>query len=202
VVASGYEKTLPPSYFEDKYRADIDPWQFRSSPYERQKYEATVGALTKAQYRRALEVGCSIGIFTALLSPRCRQLVAIDSSQTALAEAKQQNLPNVRFERAVLPDDFPNGNFDLIVLSEVLYYFVEADLIRLAEKCGMSLDAGGEIILCHWLGETDYPLTGYHASDLFMESLSTRRPTRVILHEAIYRLERISFAREGVDAER
>lgn len=143
MVASGYEKTLPPSYFEDKYRADIDPWQFRSSPYERQKYEATLGALTKAQYRRALEVGCSIGIFTALLSPRCGQLVAIDSSKTALAEAKQQNLPNVQFERAVLPDDFPNGNFDLIVLSEVLYYFVEADLIRLAEKCGMSLDAGG-----------------------------------------------------------
>jgi SAM-dependent methyltransferase len=194
--------SLPPSYFEAKYQTDIDPWQFRSSPYEREKYQATLGALTKPLYNQGLEVGCSIGVFTALLASRCRELVALDSSRTALAEAKRQSLPSVRFERAVLPDDFPNGTFDLIVLSEVLYYFAEADLIRLAERCSTSLDAGGEIILCHWLGETDYPLTGYRASDLFVESLAMRQPTRVILHENIYRLERISFAHEDANAER
>jgi len=202
MTVSSHRGSLPPSYFEAKYQIDIDPWQFRSSAYEQEKYQATLGALTKPLYHRGLEVGCSIGVFTALLAPRCRELVALDSSRTALAEAMRQSLPNVRFERAVQPADFPNGKFDLIVLSEVLYYFVEADLIRLAEMCRTSLDVGGEIILCHWLGETDYPLTGYQASDLFVESLSERRPTRVILHEAVYRLERISFACEGADAER
>ena len=66
--------------------------------------------------------------------------------------------------------------------------------MRLAEKCLDAMEGGGEMILCHWLGETDYPLTGYRASDLFIKSVATRRPTRVILHEGIYRLERLSFA--------
>lgn len=193
--------SLPPSYFEAKYRADIDPWRFRTSLYEREKYHATLDALIKNKYHQGLEVGCSIGVFTALLAPRCRRLVAIDSSETALAEAKRQKLANVRFERAVLPDEFPTGRYDLIILSEVLYYFVEPDLVYLAKECGRSLEAGGEMILCHWLGETDYPLTGCRASDLFVESLTMQRPARVILHEDVYRLERISFEHANADDE-
>ena len=30
------KKTLPPSYFETKYQADIDPWRFRTSAYEQE----------------------------------------------------------------------------------------------------------------------------------------------------------------------
>lgn len=185
--------SLPPSYFETKYRADIDPWRFRTSPYEREKYKATTDGLSRPRYRRILEVGCAIGVLSALLSQRCDELVAVDGSETAIAEAARQKLPNVRFEVACLPDQFPVGSFDLIVLSEVLYYFDPADLRRLAEKCLSALDGGGEMILCHWLGETDYPLTGRQANDMFAEAIAKRRPTRVELHEDIYLLERFCF---------
>ena len=113
-------ETIPPEYFEKKYKADIDPWHFRTSEYERDKYQATLGSLTKDKYASALEVGCSIGVLTRLLSPRCVRLLAVDASSTAIEAARSINDPNVTFRVANLPAEFPKGTFDLIVLSEVL----------------------------------------------------------------------------------
>ncbi|MDX3969129.1 MAG: class I SAM-dependent methyltransferase [Bradyrhizobium sp.] len=185
--------SLPDSYFEAKYTADIDPWRFRTSDYERQKYRATIAALTKSVYRRGLEVGCSIGVLSALLAPRCDYLLALDGSQTAVTEARRQTIPNLSFEVACLPDQFPQATFDLILLSEVLYYFSVADLARVAQLCLDAIEPGGDIVLCHWLGETDYPLTGVAASELFAAAASSRLPVRAILHDEIYRLERLSW---------
>lgn len=185
-------ETIPPEYFETKYQGDIDPWQFRSSDYEREKYQATINAMGRPRYARALEVGCSIGVLTGLLAPRCDTLIAIDASATAIAAAKKHPLENVTFEVGTLPQDFPAGPFELIVLSEVLYYFVAADLQRVAALCLDALAPSGEIILCHWLGETNYPLTGTEASELFATAVALKLPTRVHLRDEVYRLERFS----------
>jgi SAM-dependent methyltransferase len=184
--------TIPPEYFEEKYRADIDPWRFRTSEYERDKYQATIEALTKEKYSAALEVGCSIGIFTKLLGQRCAKLLAIDVSATAIAAARSANDQNVTFQVANLPVGFPQGTFNLIVLSEVLYYFSAPDLRRVADACMKSLSQDGEIVLCHWLGETDYPLTGIEASELFARQINSAALTRSILHDDVYLLERYS----------
>lgn len=185
-------ETIPAEYFEAKYRADIDPWQFRTSDYERDKYAATVSALGQARYANALEIGCAIGVLTALLARRCDTITAIDASETAIAAARDANISNATFKVGTLPRDFPDGKYDLIVLSEVLYYFVEADLKQVAARCTDALLPGGEIILCHWLGETNYPLTGRAASELFAETVATRLPQRALLEEDVYRLERFS----------
>jgi 2-polyprenyl-3-methyl-5-hydroxy-6-metoxy-1,4-benzoquinol methylase len=184
--------SLPTSYFEARYQADIDPWKFRSSDYEKRKYQATIGALTRERYRRGLEVGCSIGVLTAMLAARCDDLLALDVSETAIREARSQRLPNVSFEVASLPHAFPAGSFDLIVLSEMVYYLSKSDLEGLAKRCVSALQPDGEIILCHWLGETDYPLTGHQASDLFAAAVKASLPVRAILHDETYRLERLS----------
>jgi SAM-dependent methyltransferase len=196
-MSASRSNSFPPSYFEAKYQVDIDPWRFRTSPYERSKYQATVAALTRPRYRRCLEVGCAIGVLSALLAQRCDKLVAVDGSATAIAEASRQNLQNVRFEVAFLPDQFPEESFDLIVLSEVLYYFSPTDLSRLAEKCLAALMDGGEMILCHWLGETDYPLTGRQASDLFTDAVAGRRPQHALLHDDVYLLTRLQVPPAG-----
>jgi 2-polyprenyl-3-methyl-5-hydroxy-6-metoxy-1,4-benzoquinol methylase len=184
--------SLPASYFEARYQADIDPWRFRSSDYEKQKYQATIDALTKQRYRDGLEVGCSIGVLTAMLAARCDHLLALDVSQTAIDEAMSQRPHNVQFQVASVPNQFPAGSFDLIVLSEMLYYLSKPDLADLAQRCIAALRPEGEIILCHWLGETDYPLTGDQASDLFVAAVADSLPNRAILHEQTYRLERLS----------
>jgi SAM-dependent methyltransferase len=185
-------QSLPASYFEAKYKTNIDPWHFRTSDYELRKYRATIGALTKTRYRSGLEVGCSIAVLTALLAPFCDHLLALDSSATAIAEARLQIIPNAKFEVACLPDEFPRNRFDLIMLSEILYYFSHRDLERVAQLCIETLEPGGEVILCHWLGQTDYPLTGVEASDLFAAAVSPRLPVRKIFHDDVYRLERVS----------
>ena len=179
-------------YFEQKYTANIDPWNFRTSEYERDKYQTTLRALTRQTYENGLEVGCSIGVFTRLLRPHCEHLLAIDTSETAIEAAKNANEAGVKFRVATLPDEFPEGLFDLIVLSEVLYYFSEPDLERVARACANALTPTGEIILCHWLGETDYPLTGEAASDIFTRVVRPSLPARLVVHDEVYRLERVA----------
>jgi 2-polyprenyl-3-methyl-5-hydroxy-6-metoxy-1,4-benzoquinol methylase len=187
-------ETIRPEYFEKKYRADIDPWRFRTSEYERDKYQATLESLTKSKYSSALEVGCSIGVLTQLLSHRCVRLLAIDVSVTAIEAAKSANNSNVEFRVANLPAEFPRGIFDLIMLSEVLYYFSVSDLERVARSCMNSISQDAEIVVCHWLGETDYPLTGLDATEKFARMIKSAMPVRSILHEGVYRLERFSAA--------
>lgn len=186
--------TIAPDYFEAMYRADPDPWRFRTSDYERGKYAATLDALTRPRYARALEVGCSIGVFTAQLARRCDALLAIDGSATALDAARRAcaALSHVRFETRIVPDGFPEGRFDLIVLSEVLYYLHAADLDRVAEKCLDALEPGGDLILCHWLGETDYPLTGWDATERFVGAALRPPLTHAVLANGTYRLDRLS----------
>lgn len=59
--------SLPPDYFDVRYAADPDPWNFAGSPYERDKYAATLAALPRERYASALEVGCSIGVLLSLI---------------------------------------------------------------------------------------------------------------------------------------
>jgi SAM-dependent methyltransferase len=190
------EQTLKPDYFDGLYGADPDPWRFRTSDYERDKYAATLRALSRPRYRNALEVGCSIGVFTAQLARRCERVLGLDASKVALATARESLAAqkNVTFHEGAVPAQFPAGPFDLIVLSEVVYYLDAPDVHRLAARCAQELAPDGEIVTCHWLGETDYPLTGLMASDLFALAMLKRLPVHEILANRDYRLDRLSRA--------
>ncbi|HEV7478829.1 MAG TPA: class I SAM-dependent methyltransferase [Roseiarcus sp.] len=170
---SGQRETLRPDYFDALYTADPDPWKFAASPYERDKYEITLEAMPKARYRSALEVGCSIGVLTRSLASRCGTLIAIDAAQAPLLEARRRcdDLPGVRFEHMFVPDQWPDGAFELILLSEVVYYLSRDDVGRLAARVSNSLAKGGSVILVHWTGPTDYPLSGDEAAALFIERI-------------------------------
>ena len=170
------QQTLAPDYFEALYTQDGDPWKFASSAYERDKYARTLAALAQPRYASALEVGCSIGVLTRELAARCDRLLALDSAPTPLIEARRRchDLAHVEFEQMFAPGEWPAGMFDLILLSEVVYYLDAADVSRLAQRVADSLAPGGTVVLVHWTGETDYPLTGDEATELFIASLGDR----------------------------
>ena len=153
-------RSLEPSYFDSKYATDPDPWRFETSAYERSKYEATLSALTRPRYASVLEVGCSIGVLTRQLAERCDDLLAVDVAEAALKKARARNsgLGHVRFDQCRVPESWPAGRFDLILLSEVVYYLDRADVGRLVERVRDGLNPHGEVVLVHWIGETDYPL--------------------------------------------
>ena len=188
--------SLDSAYFEDVYARSPDPWGFRTSPYERGKYQATLDVLPRPRYGAALEVGCSIGVFTRLQAGRCDAVLALDASARALAEARRDDadLTHVAFREATLPGDFPAGRYDLIVLSEVLYYLSEADLDRLARLCLAALTPDGQMVLCHWLGETDYPLGGDEAAERFIAAVAPRWRPVAARREPEYRLDLLAAA--------
>ncbi len=167
------DASIPPDYFEDLYREKGDPWDFETSPYEAAKYARTLQALPSPRVGSILEVGCANGVLTAQLGTRCDELLAIDVSDTALAAARVRcaSLPHIRFENRQLPENSPDGCFDLILLSEVVYYLDRPDVERLAAYLRRSTRSGGHLLLVHWLGETDYPLSGDAAVDALRSDL-------------------------------
>ena len=153
------------------YRASDDPWNFRSSAYEQAKYQATLDALPRAVYASGFEIGCSIGVLTERLAARCRALLAVDVSEAALAQARRRlaGQPHVDVRALRVPDQFPDARFDLVLLSEVGYYWSAADLARAAARMVAALDASGTLLLVHWTPRVaDYPLTGDAVHEHFL----------------------------------
>ena len=181
---------LDREYFENLYEQSPDPWGFETSPYERKKYERTLGVLQGRRYQRALEVGCSIGVFTVKLAPLCDEVLAVDVSERAVAAARERlaGFPHVRVERRRLPEDTPEGPFDLIVVSEVLYYWpkeVMLGALRLFEEI---LAPGGVLLAVHWRKETKtYPLQGDEVQELLVEHTRLLSTTTIV--EPEYRLD-------------
>lgn len=165
--------TLSKDYFETLYTAAHDPWSFETSEYELAKYVATVNAIPEGEYRSALELGCSIGVLTKMLAEKCRSLTAMDISEVALSKAKARLATSnwVKFLLGGIPDDFPPGQHDLIVISEVGYYLSNADLLRLRAQVLQGLSSNGVLILVHWTHFVeDYPLSGDQVHDCFAET--------------------------------
>lgn len=183
--------SFAPEYFDRLYAQKPDPWDFASSPYEAKKYKATLAALPRLRYRHALELGCSIGVLTEQLAQRCETVLAVDVSEAALAEARTRNryFPSVSFEQVDLSHSVPNGLFDLILLSEIGYYFSTVDLAKLREKLTRRLAPRGHLLLIHYTGETNYPLTGDDVHDTFLKWSDSRWRSLVAARTDSYRLD-------------
>ncbi len=186
------KNSLPPSYFEAMYRANPDPWDFETSEYEAQKYQTTIATLPKPSYTNALEIGGSIGVLTALLAQRCDSLLSLDVSEIAQkrAIARCQDLPQVRFRIAQIPQAYPDEMFDLTLLSEVGYYLSWSDLNKTQQLILERLEKGGHLLLVHWtLFAKDYPLTGDEVHDSFLQLPATDLKHLQGLRQERYRLD-------------
>jgi SAM-dependent methyltransferase len=144
--------TTPINHFEQMYAGNPDPWDFENRWYDARKHTMTAAALSRPRYRSAFEPGCSTGRLTALLADRCDALLAVDAVEDAArtAAARVAGQPHVTVRRGAVPGEWPAGPFDLIVLSEIGYYFDDTDLAALVERTVGSLEPGGELVAVHW----------------------------------------------------
>ncbi len=182
---------LDPAYFEQLYTRDPDPWRFATSDYERDKYAATLAALPPGRFTRCFEVGCSIGVLTRQLAGHCDALLGVDVAEPALAQARERcaDQPWVRLERMIVPQDWPEGVFDLIVFSEVLYYLGSSGLHEAAQRTLDSLAPGGTVVLVNWHGNTDGACTGDEAAELFIIGVAPRLSPILQRRAERYRLD-------------
>ena len=161
--------------FERLYRASPDPWGYHSSSYERDKYRATLAALPDRPLELCLELGCSIGVFTRLLAPRCEHLVGIDFSRSALERAAEhlQGLGNVDLLRASFPEQTPPGSWDVVVCSEILYYLQPPVLDQAIVWIKAQLGYGASVLAVSWRGAgRDEPLRGDEVHDRLARDLA------------------------------
>ncbi|HET7399525.1 MAG TPA: bifunctional PIG-L family deacetylase/class I SAM-dependent methyltransferase [Intrasporangium sp.] len=180
----------PDDPFELLHRDAEDPWGVATRWYERRKRQVTLAALPGPRYRRALEVGCSVGALAAELAQRCDEVLAIDGSATAVerANATLASLATARAMRMTVPAQWPEGTFDLIVLSEVGYFLSPRQLHALMGRVAGSLEPGGALVLCHWLHPiTGWPLDGQRVHDRARAALG--RAPDVVHREADFLLE-------------
>jgi len=192
---------LPSDYFDATYERNDDPWGFETRWYEERKRALTMAILPEQRYGRALEIGCSIGVLTDQLADRVDELLAVDVSQAAVDRARQRVGDRATVELRDVVHDFPPGPFDLVVLSEVGYYFGAA-LDRVLDDIDAAIGETGTLVACHWRHPVaDYPLAG----DEVHQRIRDRGLTMIAIHleedfvlEAFSRDPRSVAARTGL----
>lgn len=184
------EETAAGDHFEALHRTSADPWSVRTRWYERRKRALTCAALPRERYARGFEIGCSNGEMSALLAERCDTLLCVDSAPTAVALASERTagLADVVVQRMRVPGEWPEGRFDLVVVSEVAYYLATDQWADTIDRILGSLTEGGQVVLCHWTGHADdFAQSGWDAHAEF----ATRSGVRVLVqhHDEDFLLE-------------
>jgi len=131
--------------------ATDDPWSLDSNPFERQRHELMLGMLGDVRtYDRALEVGCAAGAFTAALAKRCATLHVIDAMGEAIerCRGRLRDAANITYSVADIGSTRGFGQtYDLIVVSEVLYYLESrARIASAVRKLAGWLRPGGLVL--------------------------------------------------------
>ncbi len=167
-------------YMRGMYAADEDPWQISAGFYEQRKRQLLLGCLPAPRYGSAFEPACSNGELSLLLAGRCDQLLAVDVSEVAVQAATERlaDLPGVRVRQAALPEQWPDGRFDLVVLSEFGYFLPVENWQEVVDRTVTSLAAEATVLACHWRSEFAERLV---PTELLHELLHQTLPLRHVL---------------------
>jgi hypothetical protein len=146
-------------YFASMWSRD-DPWDQATRFSEHRKYAITVASLLRPRYHHAFEPGCATGILTEMLGARCERVTAMDRHPRAVDVTGRRidGLVGVDVRLGRLPDDVPAGPFDLVVLSEVLYYLEEDGVTTVLDRVAASATADAHLVAVHYR-----PLVPEHA---------------------------------------
>jgi SAM-dependent methyltransferase len=186
------KQSLTPQFFDGMYADTHDPWGFETREYEAKKYVATVDALPLRHYRSVFEVGCSVGVLTEMLAHYCDSLLAVDVVDAPLehARARCAHHSHVRFQRMQVPNEFPAETFDLIMLSEVAYYWAGDDLARGRDLILEHLEPEGHLVMVHWRPcVEEYPLRGDEVHEFFLDTTTDSLAHLADRRQDLYRLD-------------
>jgi SAM-dependent methyltransferase len=150
------------SFFEELWKRG-DPWDLETSEFEHAKYDQELAILNARRYERALEIGCGVGSFTRRLASICDRILALDVSPSAIFRAREaaKDLSSVEFrEQNIVEFDLQKeGSWDLIVMSETIYYlgwlYSFFDVAWLASQLIGVTRQGGQLLMANTCGGVD-----------------------------------------------
>ncbi|CAN7586462.1 nodulation S family protein [Acidovorax sp. LjRoot118] len=192
----------PQNFFDPLFARGPDPWHFEGSWYEARKRDLLLASLPHARYESIFEPGCAGGFVSEFLAQRCDRLLAWDGAVRAVEYTANRLKPfaHAQVAQGWVPNQWPEGRFELIVLGEFLYYLQETDIERLAQRCRATLLASGSaatVASCHWLHPFDsFPLGGARVHEIMHGHL--QMPRLAQWRDADFCLEIWSSARQSV----
>jgi SAM-dependent methyltransferase len=146
--------------FDAAYSTFDDPWQAASPKYRYQswKYDHLIESLPgDRRFKHALDLGCGLGLLTSKLAEVADRVTGIDIADEAIARAARRTagLSNIAYQQgdaSELPRSL-NGQFDLVVIADTLYYLpppiTAAALKRISMRIGELLVPGGVCLLAN-----------------------------------------------------
>ncbi len=144
---------IEPPDFDELYGREQDPWQVGSSWYEQRKLAVVAASLRRRHYASAWDPACGTGHLARHLASVADRVLATDGAPGAIEISRKTcgGLSNVELEICVLPaTPGDRGAFDLVVLSEFVYYLRPAERrAALAEVRRLSAPQA-EIVSVHW----------------------------------------------------
>lgn len=146
--------------FERGYLERPDPWNYHSSLYEREKYERTLARAIewRTASKSALEIGCSVGVFSRMLADHFDHVTAVDISTVALRLAADYNRAqtNIHFARRYAQSLNLGEPYDVIFCAELFYYISRSDMYRVCEQLQRHLAPAGIVVLATGLASAKH----------------------------------------------
>lgn len=170
------------------YSSTDDPWHFRTSAYEQGRFESIVACLKRSCYGEILEIGCGNGELGRHLSQKTLRYVGLDASPTAL-ETASRVVPQGEFLERFLPCELPAGQFELVVISEILYFLDKSGIASLAAQL-YSRWPSAEFLCVNYLGPSGNAIQGSEALKVFGDTLVGDCLHTVMLVTDDYRIDR------------
>ncbi len=173
VAAGGADE---PAYFDRLYAQSADPWGLRTRFYEQRKRALLLACLPRADFARAFEPGCALGLLTEELARRCRQVVAWDVAAAAVDSTRRRLAGHDGVESRTAPSRSSGRTAPSTSWCCRRSGYYARDLDLLARRAWDSLGPDGVLVACHWRHPApDHP----HDADAVHRAL--HRPGRRIV---------------------
>ncbi len=132
-------------------RATQDAWNYTENPFERERFDLVVNVLSTVRAKKALEVGCAEGHLTRRIASCVDDLMACDIMKEAIDRARANcgDLDNVRFLQTDIRTRWPEEMFDLLVYSDVLYFFSRKEVRQVIRDSARYVPEGGHLLFAN-----------------------------------------------------
>lgn len=170
--------------FERSFTHDPDPWRTFSDHDEAIKRTAILHAIGLTTCGRVLELAAGNGSNSRALAARSLRLDATEATAAGtrlVAAALRGRAPRARAIRLAVPARFPRGQYDAVVIAEMLYYLSPKAMKHTALDVARALRPGGMLVLAHHrIDFHDFAQHACHLQQTFLTQTGREWRVRIV----------------------